>query len=154
MSDRGPGKSSDFAVFLREIYKDIIFVFHHVFHHKDTPRRRDISTRINTMVRDAAMRASRPCLGMRRPRPFPNFIPRWHRPRLYSIQSQEEKIAQLPDINPGALSITRTTTPKQILPSEELVFGRTFTGKHATAFLDPTPHFVLRQVNLQIICSQ
>ncbi|KAL9072240.1 MAG: hypothetical protein Q9161_003713 [Pseudevernia consocians] len=64
---------------------------------------------------------------MRRPCPLPKIISQWHRRRPYSIQSQEEAIARLPDINPGALSITRTATPKQILPPEELIFGRTFT---------------------------
>lgn len=57
-------------------------------------------------------------------RPFP------HRQcqRLYSIQSDEAAIARLPGINPEALSISRTTTPKELLPAEELVFGRNFTG--------------------------
>ncbi|KAL8947624.1 MAG: hypothetical protein Q9222_006111, partial [Ikaeria aurantiellina] len=45
----------------------------------------------------------------------------------YSIQSQEAAIAALPNINPSALSITKTTTPKELVPPEELVFGRTFT---------------------------
>ena len=49
--------------------------------------------------------------------------------RPYSIQSQEETIAKLPGINPSALSITNTITPKELVPSEKLVFGRTFTGK-------------------------
>ena len=97
---------------------------------------RAINILFTVMVRETTMRASRFCLYMRRPRPLPNFIPQWHCRRRYSIQSQEEAIAQLPDINPGALSITKTTTPKQVLPPEELVFGRTFTGKRATAFPD------------------
>lgn len=73
------------------------------------------------------MRASRSHLSVRRPCLPQQFIPQCHRGRPYSIQSQEEEIAQLPDINPDALSITRTATPKQVLPPEELVFGRTFT---------------------------
>lgn len=48
--------------------------------------------------------------------------------RLYNVQSNEAAIAKLPGINPGALSVTRTTTPKNLLPPEELVFGRNFTG--------------------------
>ena len=50
--------------------------------------------------------------------------------RFYSIQSQEEAIAQLPDLDPSALQITKTTTPKALVPPEELVFGRTFTGTY------------------------
>ena len=112
------------------------------------PQRRAISILFPAIVCEATMRASRSCLYMRRPCPILNFTPQWHRRRPYSIQSQEEAIAQLPDINPGALSITRTTTPKQVLPPEELVFGRTFTGKHATAFPESKPHTVLRQLNI------
>ncbi|KAL8893797.1 MAG: hypothetical protein Q9192_004913 [Flavoplaca navasiana] len=51
----------------------------------------------------------------------------WQLRRPYSIQSQEEAIAKLPQIDPNALSITKTTTPKELVPPEELVFGRTFT---------------------------
>lgn len=53
---------------------------------------------------------------------------RWR--RLYSIQSSENAIAQLPGIDPEALSVLKTTTPKELLPPHELVFGRTFTGMH------------------------
>ena len=49
--------------------------------------------------------------------------------RAYSIQSQEEEIAKLPDINPHACTVTDTITPKELVPPEGLVFGRTFTGK-------------------------
>ena len=55
---------------------------------------------------------------------------RWRRQpqrRAYSIQSSEAAIAKLPGIDASALTITKTTTPKTILPPEELVFGRTFT---------------------------
>ena len=55
---------------------------------------------------------------------------RWrccHQQRAYSIQSSEAAIAQLPGIDASALTITKTTTPKTLLPPEELVFGRTFT---------------------------
>ena len=51
--------------------------------------------------------------------------------RSYSIQSSENAIAQLPGIDPEALSILKTTTPKELLPPHELVFGRTFTGKYS-----------------------
>ena len=46
-----------------------------------------------------------------------------------SLQAQEQELAQLPGIDPGLLSVTQTTTPKKVVPPEELVFGRTFTGK-------------------------
>ena len=118
------------------------------------PQRRAICILSTAMIREATMWASRSYFYVRRPCPLPKIISQWHRRRPYSIQSQEEAIARLPDINPGALSITRTTTPKQILPPEELIFGRTFTGKHATAFPNSKPYFVLRQMNIQIICSQ
>ena len=83
------------------------------------------------------MRFSRSCMYISRPCSFFNFKPQGHRGRSYSIQSQEEKVAQLPDINPDTLSIARTTTPKPVQPPEELVFGRTFTGKPATASPGP-----------------
>ena len=54
----------------------------------------------------------------------------WRCRRCYSIQSQEEELARLPDIDPRALSIERTTTPKTIIPPHELVFGHAFTGKY------------------------
>lgn len=53
----------------------------------------------------------------------------WQCRRPYSIQSQEEAIAKLPGINPSALSITTATILKELVSPEELVFGRTFTGK-------------------------
>lgn len=48
--------------------------------------------------------------------------------RQYSIQSNEAAIKKLSGINPDLLSITTTNTPKDLVPPEELVFGRTFTG--------------------------
>jgi len=33
------------------------------------------------------------------------------------------------DIDPSKLTITSTTTPKSLLPPEELIFGRNFTGE-------------------------
>jgi branched-chain amino acid aminotransferase len=35
---------------------------------------------------------------------------------------------KIQDIDPTKLSITKTTTPKGLLPPEELIFGRNFTG--------------------------
>ncbi|KAI9792873.1 MAG: hypothetical protein M1835_007631 [Candelina submexicana] len=46
--------------------------------------------------------------------------------RTYSIQTNTST-PKLPDIDSSSLSITKTTTPKDLVPSEELVFGRTFT---------------------------
>lgn len=54
--------------------------------------------------------------------------------RFYSIHAEAASAVKLAEIDPGRLSITKTTTPKALLPPEELVFGRTFTGipRHAT----------------------
>ena len=49
---------------------------------------------------------------------------------------------KLQDIDPSKLSITKTTTPKQLVPPAELVFGRTFTG----ILFILTPHFTLLTV--------
>lgn len=48
--------------------------------------------------------------------------------RLYSIQANAASDLKAQDIDPSKLSITKTTTPKQLVPPNELVFGRTFTG--------------------------
>ncbi|KAL8933231.1 MAG: hypothetical protein Q9211_005891, partial [Gyalolechia sp. 1 TL-2023] len=79
------------------------------------------------MVRRRALQGARSCLIAARAEISPLSRTNWQRIRAYSIQSQEEAIAKLPDINPDALSITKTTTPKALVPPEELVFGRTFT---------------------------
>lgn len=52
----------------------------------------------------------------------------WGSSRSYSIQAEAASTAKLQDINPSKLSITKTTTPKELVPPNELVFGRTFTG--------------------------
>jgi hypothetical protein len=36
--------------------------------------------------------------------------------------------SKLPNIDPSKLEVTKTITPKQLVPNEDLVFGRTFTG--------------------------
>ena len=80
-------------------------------------------------------RASRPLWFALRPSSAPKStsIPPWRCRRCYSIQTQEEELAKLPDINPDALEITTCATPKEITPPEQLVFGRAFTGKpHVT----------------------
>jgi branched-chain amino acid aminotransferase len=50
----------------------------------------------------------------------------WEALRTYSTE------ARLADIEPSKLSITKTTTPKELVPPNELVFGRTFTGTPPT----------------------
>merc|ERR1712144_35592 len=47
--------------------------------------------------------------------------------RLYSIQANAASDVKAQDIDPSKLTITKTTTPKELLPANELVFGRTFT---------------------------
>ncbi|KAI9722236.1 MAG: Mitochondrial branched-chain amino acid (BCAA) aminotransferase [Candelaria pacifica] len=46
--------------------------------------------------------------------------------RPYSVQTNIST-PRLKDIDSSNLSVTKTTTPKDLLPPEELVFGRTFT---------------------------
>lgn len=41
--------------------------------------------------------------------------------------------SQLPGLDPSKLVITRTSTPKEPTPPEDLVFGKTFTGRPASA---------------------
>lgn len=48
--------------------------------------------------------------------------------RAYSIQSSEAGTVKLPGIDPNAVSIVETITPKTLISPEELVFGRNFTG--------------------------
>ncbi|KAL8805270.1 MAG: hypothetical protein Q9182_002038 [Xanthomendoza sp. 2 TL-2023] len=79
------------------------------------------------MARQPLLNCLRPCLTARKPQILPLSKLNWQLRRAYSIQSQEDAIAKLPNIDPNALSITKTTTPKALVPPEELVFGRTFT---------------------------
>jgi len=37
-------------------------------------------------------------------------------------------MSQLPDIDASKLEVTKNTSPKDMLPFNELVFGRNFTG--------------------------
>jgi branched-chain amino acid aminotransferase len=48
--------------------------------------------------------------------------------RPYSIHADVSVGEKIQDIDPTKLSITKTTTPKALLPHEELVFGRNFSG--------------------------
>ncbi len=76
-----------------------------------------------------ALRAWRPLWSTFNASFVPKAVSPWRCRRCYSIQSQEEELTRLPDINPKMLSVTKTTTPKGVVPPKELVFGRTFTGK-------------------------
>jgi hypothetical protein len=40
----------------------------------------------------------------------------------------DDPASKLPGIDPSKLEITETITPKAVLPNEDLIFGRTFTG--------------------------
>ena len=88
-----------------------------------------IGSSFATMTRFRLSRASRPLFAGSKAYIGQNTIPPWPCLRSYIIQSQEEELARLPDIDPQKLSITKTTTPKTIVPPEELIFGRNFTGK-------------------------
>jgi branched-chain amino acid aminotransferase len=48
--------------------------------------------------------------------------------RWYSLKTDDASIKHLPGLDSSKLSITKTTTPKNLVPPEELIFGRTFTG--------------------------
>jgi branched-chain amino acid aminotransferase len=48
--------------------------------------------------------------------------------RAYSIHADASVGTKIKDIDPTKLSITKTTTPKDLLPPEELLFGRNFSG--------------------------
>lgn len=107
--------------------------------------------RFLAMIRSKVLRASRPWT--RAPRKYcaPPVVPQ---KRCYSIiQKQEEDISQLPDLNPKSLTITDSKTPKEIVPAEQLVFGRNFTGKLlAIVFLRRIQN--LMTSTLQITCLQ
>jgi branched-chain amino acid aminotransferase len=48
--------------------------------------------------------------------------------RAYSIHADASVGTKINNIDPSKLSITKTTTPKTLLPPGELIFGHTFTG--------------------------
>lgn len=37
---------------------------------------------------------------------------------------------QLPDLDASKLTVTKTSTPKELQKPQDLVFGKTFTGKN------------------------
>lgn len=51
----------------------------------------------------------------------------WSR-RSYSIHADHAAQRQK-DIDPTSLTITKTTSPKELIPNHQLVFGRSFTGE-------------------------
>jgi branched-chain amino acid aminotransferase len=52
----------------------------------------------------------------------------WQPARTYSIHA-DHAAPTLQELNASKLTISRTKEPKQILPPEDLVFGKTFTGQ-------------------------
>jgi branched-chain amino acid aminotransferase len=54
--------------------------------------------------------------------------------RWYSIHA-DHAVSQLQDIDPTKLSITKTTTPKELTAPEDLVFGKYFTGLSSRSVL-------------------
>ncbi|MCJ1382609.1 branched-chain-amino-acid transaminase bat2 [Xylographa soralifera] len=79
------------------------------------------------MLRQTCLRASRSALTEARAYAYQKQSILSQRRKASSLQAEEKAIKQLPGMDPSQLSITKSTTPKQLLPPEELVFGRTFT---------------------------
>lgn len=48
--------------------------------------------------------------------------------RQYSVSSEVASQTKLQDIDPTQVVINKTSQPKPLLKSEDLVFGRNFTG--------------------------
>lgn len=48
--------------------------------------------------------------------------------RYYSVPPDQAALSKLPEIDPSKLELSNTSSPKDLVPDEELVFGRTFTG--------------------------
>jgi branched-chain amino acid aminotransferase len=42
---------------------------------------------------------------------------------------------KIQDVDPTKLTITKTTTPKDLMPQEELLFGRNFSGRSSSGYL-------------------
>ncbi|EXJ58604.1 branched-chain amino acid aminotransferase [Cladophialophora yegresii CBS 114405] len=49
------------------------------------------------------------------------------RRRLESLRVEDDLSSKLPGIDPVKLDVTKTITPKALVPNQDLVFGRTFT---------------------------
>jgi hypothetical protein len=48
--------------------------------------------------------------------------------RRDALTLEDDPASKLPGMDVSKLEITETITPKAVLPNEDLVFGRTFTG--------------------------
>lgn len=71
--------------------------------------------------------------------------------RKEALTIEDDLASKLPNIDPSKLEIIRTITPKTVLPNEDLIFGRTFTGALRCClgiWSSPT------NTTIQIICSQ
>ena len=55
--------------------------------------------------------------------------------RAYSIHANVSVGEKIQNIDPSKLTITKTTTPKDLLPPEELIFGRNFSGKSTSGVI-------------------
>lgn len=60
------------------------------------------------------------------------FSTSWRRQEAWA---EEELMSRLPQIDPSKLTVTETITPKQLVPNQDLVFGRTFTGEQHTGWI-------------------
>ena len=56
--------------------------------------------------------------------------------RQYSISPEAASETKLQEIDPSQLVVQRTSAPKPLKKSEELIFGRNFTGPSASASSD------------------
>jgi len=52
----------------------------------------------------------------------------WQASRTYSIKAEAASTTQLHSLDASKLTVQKSTTPKELLPPNELVFGRNFTG--------------------------
>ena len=50
------------------------------------------------------------------------------------MELDNDPASKLPGIDPSKLEITETITPKTVLPNEDLIFGRTFTGEPSNSY--------------------
>lgn len=46
-----------------------------------------------------------------------------------SFSASAASAAQLPGLDASKLTVTKTSTPKELTPPKDLVFGKTFTGR-------------------------
>jgi branched-chain amino acid aminotransferase len=60
---------------------------------------------------------------------------RYRTRRPYSIHADVSVGEKIQDVDPTKLTITKTTTPKDLMPQEELLFGRNFSGRSSSGYL-------------------